>query len=1147
MPNKTLENLRQHIDSMKYADETETVSVLRELAGLSPRDRDVIQARATEFVRHTRKASRPSLMEAFLNEYGLSTIEGVALMCLAEAMLRVPDAVTIDVLIEDKIVPADWGRHLGHSSSSLVNASTWALMLTGRLLDDRPNGIAGTLRRLIRHLGEPMVRTVVERAIHELGSQFVLGETVGKAIRRANTLENLGYLHSYDMLGEAARTYSDARRYFESYASAIGAIAGACRNADIRRNPGISVKLSALHPRFEESQRDRILRDLPPLLLQLARMAKSANMGLNIDAEEADRLSLGLDVAEATLRDGSLAGWDGFGLAVQAYGQRAGPTLDWLHALAETLDRRITVRLVKGAYWDTEIKLAQVKGARGFPVYTTKFATDISYIANARRLLGMTDRIFPQFATHNAHTIAAIMHMAGSHDAFEFQRLHGMGERLHGFVRDTSASSCRIYAPVGQHRDLLAYLVRRLLENGANSSFVNQIANEDIPPEMAAADPFGAVTTSPRLPTGPDLYLPERLNSRGWDIGHRSDLDEIEAGRSAFANTVFTATPILESEPEPGPTHGIRNPARPDDRVGEVHETTRADALRAIDSARPWNVPASRRAVALGKAAELFEADSARLLALLAREAGKTIGDAVGELREAVDFLRYYAANAKEDMTARGLFTCISPWNFPLAIFTGQIAGALACGNGVLAKPAEQTPLIAHAAVSLLHRAGVPRSALQYLPGDGGTVGEVLTGDGRISGVAFTGSTETARKINRRLAGCLRAGAPLIAETGGINAMIVDSTALPEQAVVSVVESAFQSAGQRCSALRCLYVQDVIAAEFTDMLFGAMDSLVIGDPWDFASDVGPIIDGEAKARIDTYLGNARTKGKVLKELQPPERGNLVGPAVIGVNGIREVEREIFGPILHLATFHANRIGSVLDEIAESGYGLTFGIHTRIDSRVQQVIQRMPVGNIYVNRNQVGAIVGSQPFGGEGLSGTGPKAGGPFYLMRFIDPGTGCSQGEPTGAIDAETLQDRVDSARYHGKARGVLDMPGPTGESNRLTYFPRKPALCLGPGTEAVKKQSGDVMRLGGIAVAVPEVVDGDALAEVSGFSCAVWWGDPDSARRYAKALAARPGPIVRLVTDAIVAPDVLLERHVCVDSTASGGNVALMAAMSSS
>jgi len=625
MPDTPLETLRQHIDSMKYAGETETVSALRELAGPSPYDRDVIHARAVEFVRYTRKASRPSLMEAFLNEYGLSTIEGVALMCLAEAMLRVPDAVTIDVLIEDKIVPADWGIHLGHSSSSLVNASTWALMLTGRILDDRHTGIAGTLHGLIRYLGEPMVRTVVERAIHELGRQFVLGETVGKAIRRANTRENLGYLHSYDMLGEAARTYSDARRYFESYASAIGVIAGACRNAEIRRNPGISVKLSALHPRFEESQRDRILRDLPPLLLQLARMAKSANIGLNIDAEEADRLSLGLDVAEATLRDGSLAGWDGFGLTVQAYGQRAGPVLDWLQALTETLDRRIMVRLVKGAYWDTEIKLAQVKGVEAFPVYTTKCATDISYIANARRLLGMADRIFPQFATHNAHTIAAILHLAGSHHAFEFQRLHGMGERLHGLVRDTNGISCRIYAPVGQHRDLLAYLVRRLLENGANSSFVNQIANEDIPPEMAAADPFGAVTASPKLPTGPDLYLPERLNSRGWDIEHRSDLDEIDARRSVFADTVFTAKPILNGEPEAGPAHGIRNPARPEDRVGEVHETTRADALRAIDSARPWNVSTSRRAVALNEAAELFEADSARLLALLAREAGKTL------------------------------------------------------------------------------------------------------------------------------------------------------------------------------------------------------------------------------------------------------------------------------------------------------------------------------------------------------------------------------------------------------------------------------------------------------------------------------------------------------------------------------------------
>ncbi len=1146
MPESDLGYLRRRIDRMKYADESAMIAELVELSGLSPQERDTIHARAVEFVRHTRGESRPTLMEAFLAEYGLSTVEGVALMCLAEAMLRIPDAKTIDALIEDKIVPSDWGKHLGHSSSSLVNASTWALMLTGRMLDDCHPGIAGALHGLIKQLGEPMVRKIVIRAMHEMGNQFVLGQNIEKAMSRARIMEARGYFHSYDMLGEAARTDADAQRYFESYINAIEAIASACRNADIRCNPGISVKLSALHPRFEESQRDRILRDLPPRLLRLARLAKSANMGLNIDAEEADRLALSLDVAEATLRDMSLAGWDGFGFAVQVYGQRAGPVLDWLYGLAEALDRRLMVRLVKGAYWDTEIKLAHVKGVDGFPVFTSKSGTDISYIANARRLLLKSDRLFAQFATHNAHTVAAILHLAGPHGAFEFQRLHGMGERLHQFVREVKGRHCRIYAPVGENRDLLAYLVRRLLENGTNSSFVNQITNEDIPPETVAADPFESIGKPSNLPSGPDLFRPERRNSKGWDIEHRPQLDEIESGRSEYADSLFTAIPILQFEPEPGTVREVRNPAKPNDLVGEVREATLMDVQRAIESGRPWNVPAAGRAGILNQAADFYEADAPRLFALLAREAGKTLSDAVGEVREAVDFLRFYASNAQDCPAAQGLFTCISPWNFPLAIFTGQVAGALASGNGVLAKPAEQTPLIAHAAVSLLHRAGVPRHALQFLPGDGPSVGGVLTSDRRVTGVAFTGSSNTARMINCRMAECLDPGIPFIAETGGINAMIVDSTALPEQAVRDVIQSAFQSAGQRCSALRCLYVQDVIADDVMEMLFGAMDTLVVGDPWEFATDVGPVINAEAKAELEDYLKVAKASGTILKQLKPPRPGSFVGPTVIKVNGIREVEREVFGPVLHLTTFDADRIDTVLEDIANSGYGLTFGLHTRIDSRVQEIIERLPVGNIYVNRNQIGAVVGSQPFGGEGLSGTGPKAGGPFYLSRFNDRGDERTQGQPGNPIDANRLQVRIDATPQSKEARSVLDMPGPTGESNRLSFLPRVPLLCLGPGREAVAKQIDQVTRLGGVAVAVPEAVEDDTLAGVSGISGVVWWGDRDTARGYAKALASRPGPILRFVTGTITRADVLLERHVCVDSTASGGNVALLAEVSS-
>ncbi|MDJ0630623.1 MAG: bifunctional proline dehydrogenase/L-glutamate gamma-semialdehyde dehydrogenase PutA [Rhodobacter sp.] len=1147
MPLDSLDALRNRIDRNTYADEDAVLAALIDAAALSQQDRADISKQAARLVRDIRGSARPGLMEVFLAEYGLSTDEGIALMCLAEALLRVPDAETIDALIEDKIAPSDWGRHLGHSSSSLVNASTWALMLTGRVLDDDQPGIAGALRGAVKRLGEPVIRAAVARAMREMGRQFVLGESIEAAMNRAETLESRGYTYSYDMLGEAARTEADAGRYHKAYRDAIASIAKACTHKDVRRNPGISIKLSALHPRFEEAQKTRVMAELVPRVADLAARARAAGMGLSIDAEEADRLSLSLDVIDAVIADEALAGWDGFGIVVQAYGPRCGDVLDWLYLLAERHDRRLTVRLVKGAYWDTEIKRAQVAGIDGFPVFTRKQATDISYIANARKLLGMTRRIYPQFATHNAHTAAAILYMAGEQRGFEFQKLHGMGDRLHELLMARGDLNCRIYAPVGAHRDLLAYLVRRLLENGANSSFVNQIVDEDVPPETVAADPFETVGTAPvRIRRGPDLFRPERANSMGWDLAHRPTLAKIDAARAPFLDTLFTAEPLLAVDPLGETPQSHRNPADPADLVGEVRNAAAVDVADAIASATYWDAPVAERANVLNRAADLYEQHFGRLFALLAREAGKTLPDAVGELREAVDFLRYYGARAKIfDRPPRGVFACISPWNFPLAIFTGQIAGALATGNGVLAKPAEQTPLIAYETVRLLHAAGVPRTVLQLLPGDGPTVGTALTSDPRVAGVAFTGSTETAHAIRRAMADNLSPGAPLIAETGGLNAMIVDSTALAEQAVRDIVQSAFQSAGQRCSALRCLYVQEDIAEGFREMLFGAMDALVLGQPWDLATDIGPLIDAEAKAGIDAYLAVARTDGSIVKELPIGTKGHFVPPTVIEVNGILDIEREVFGPVLHMATYHADQLDAVIDDITHSGYGLTFGLHTRIDDRVQHIVERLPVGNIYINRNQIGAIVGSQPFGGEGLSGTGPKAGGPDYLTRFA-AATRVTFSTASGSdLDFAALQAAIDATKPAGSRRDVVDLPGPTGESNRLSRVPRAPLLCLGPGREAEQHQARAVEGHGGVAAAAGGSVAPELVQAVSGISGVVWWGDDAKARAYARALARRTGPILPLITGAIEAPDVLLERHVCVDTTASGGNAELLAQIS--
>ena len=1090
----------------KYADEPALIDALRAQADLSDATRAAISARAADLVRRIRTEAQPALMEHFLAEYGLSTGEGVALMCLAEAMLRVPDADTVDALIEDKIAPSDWGKHLGTASSSLVNASTWALMLTGRVLDDEKPGVAGVLRGAIKRLGEPVIRAAVTRAMKEMGRQFVLGESIEKALDRAQTREAQGFTYSYDMLGEAAMTADDAARYMRAYSNAIAAISKACTKGSVQDNPGISIKLSALHPRYEVAQSDRIMAELVPMVRDLARQAKAAGMGLNIDAEEQDRLVLSLRVIEAVLSDPELAGWDGFGVVVQAYGKRAGLAIDWLHALATRLDRRIMVRLVKGAYWDTEMKHAQVEGLPGFALFTSKSATDVSYIANAKKLLGYSDRIYPQFATHNAHTAAAILEMANG-EAFEFQRLHGMGERLHDIVIKQTKGRCRIYAPVGAHRDLLAYLVRRLLENGANSSFVHQIVDEEVDPEEIARDPFGEAHTAPAGLLAPSDLFGARGNSTGFDLTDAETLARIEAARDV---AIPDAAPLTVT-PATGETMPVRNPVS-GEIVGHVTQADAASVSAAIEQARPWDASPAERAATLRRAADLYEENFGVIFATLAREAGKSLPDAVGELREAVDFLHYYAAQG-ESLTAapRGIITAISPWNFPLAIFSGQIAAALMAGNAVLAKPAEQTPLIAAIGVRLLHQAGVPASALQLLPGDGGTVGAALTSDARINGVVFTGSTETAKLIQRAMADHLDPGAPLIAETGGLNAMIVDSTALPEQAVRDIVASAFQSAGQRCSALRCLYVQEDVAPHLIEMIKGAMDELRVGDPWQLSTDVGPVIDDEAQAGIAEYLKT--NANRVIHQINVPASGHFIAPSLLRVDGIADLEREIFGPVLHVATFRGTDLDRVIEGINARGYGLTFGLHTRIDTRVQEVSDAIKVGNSYVNRNQIGAVVGSQPFGGEGLSGTGPKAGGPSYVPRFC-----------------------VDARAKAPEREQIL--PGPTGELNRLSLDPREPVLCLGPDVDA---QVAAVEALGGRALRDANATPA-SLETISGISGVIWWGEAETGRALAQALARRPGPIVSLITGQPDLGHLYHERHLCIDTTAAGGNAALLA-----
>ncbi|MEM1078593.1 MAG: bifunctional proline dehydrogenase/L-glutamate gamma-semialdehyde dehydrogenase PutA [Pseudomonadota bacterium] len=1157
-----LSQIRSEIRRLHRADETETLSALAAAHGPDAPTRRAACAAAESLIRDIRASGTPGLMEVFLAEYGLSSDEGVALMCLAEALLRVPDAATIDELIEDKIAPSAWGAHLGQSSSSLVNASTWALMLTGKVLQEPgAHGLADTLRSAVKRLGEPVIRTAVKRAMKEMGHQFVLGQTTQEAIARGKGMEKQGFTYSYDMLGEAALTAQDAEIYNAAYADAITQLGAHATHGDTRQNPGISIKLSALHPRYELSQRARVMSELVPRVAALALMAKSARMGLNIDAEEADRLDLSLDVIETVLRDPRLAGWDGFGVVVQAYGKRAAAVIDWLAALAAELDRKIMVRLVKGAYWDTEIKQAQVDGVPDFPVFTQKAATDVSYICCARKLLDHADRIYPQFATHNAHTVCAILEMGAPREAYEFQRLHGMGETLHKIVLDRHETRCRIYAPVGAHSDLLAYLVRRLLENGANSSFVNQIVDADVAPAEIATDPFALLDEAPEtsdLVMKPgNLYQPERPNSVGWDLRNLDDITTFHTARDRFKTQQWHVGPMIAVPAAALESTDVVSPNDPSDELGTVALGTPEAVEQALTHATSWEeTPPAERCRILNRAADLYEENAGEIFAALCREAGKTALDAIAEIREAVDFLRYYGAEALRhgDQPARGIITCISPWNFPLAIFSGQIAAALAAGNGVIAKPADPTPITATIGIRLMRAAGVPETALQLIPGTGAIVGAGLTTDPRVHGICFTGSTGVAQTIHRASAATLEPDATFIAETGGLNAMIVDSTALPEQAVKDIVDSAFRSCGQRCSALRMLYLQKDIAEGFLEMLYGAMDELEVSHPWSLSSDLGPIITETARAGIAAHIGQARAEGRLLKQLDVPQGGHFLGPAVIRVDGIASLEREIFGPVLHVCTFEADEIDSLIDAINGSGYGLTFGLHTRIDDRVEHITSRLNVGNLYVNRNQIGAVVGSQPFGGEGLSGTGPKAGGPTYVPRFKRrplPGHTAQTGTEVLPAHVQAALDGVSTTAL--RPLETRDMPGPTGESNRWSLYPRGTILCLGPSAEDVAAQMATAARMGCPALGIapdatgPRTLSGvlprAALETLRGFTAVALWSDLEDLRAARTALAAREGGLLPLIATSEMADLCVHERHLCIDTTAAGGNASLLAA----
>ncbi|ELY2621049.1 trifunctional transcriptional regulator/proline dehydrogenase/L-glutamate gamma-semialdehyde dehydrogenase [Cronobacter malonaticus] len=1185
-----------------------------------------------EKLRNQKTASgRAGMVQSLLQEFSLSSQEGVALMCLAEALLRIPDKATRDALIRDKISNGNWQSHIGRSPSLFVNAATWGLLFTGRLVSTHNEAsLSRSLNRIIGKSGEPLIRKGVDMAMRLMGEQFVTGETIAEALANARKLEEKGFRYSYDMLGEAALTAADAQAYMVSYQQAIHAIGKASNGRGIYEGPGISIKLSALHPRYSRAQYDRVMEELYPRLKSLTLLARQYDIGINIDAEEADRLEISLDLLEKLCFEPELAGWNGIGFVIQAYQKRCPFVIDYLIDLATRSRRRLMIRLVKGAYWDSEIKRAQMEGLEGYPVYTRKVYTDISYLACAKKLLAVPNLIYPQFATHNAHTLAAIYNLAGQNyypGQYEFQCLHGMGEPLYeqvvGKISDGKLNRpCRIYAPVGTHETLLAYLVRRLLENGANTSFVNRIADNTLSLDDLVADPVSAVEQlavqegrvglpHPKIPLPQDLYGEGRVNSAGLDLANEHRLASLSSSLLNSALQKWRALPMLENAVDDGELTPVINPAEPRDIVGYAREATEAEVAQALESAvnnAPiwFATPPQERAAILERAAMLMEDQTQTLIGILVREAGKTFANAIAEVREAVDFLRYYAGQVRDDFdneTHRplGPVVCISPWNFPLAIFTGQVAAALAAGNSVLAKPAEQTPLIAAQGIQILLEAGVPQGVVQLLPGRGETVGAQLTGDPRVRGVMFTGSTEVATLLQRNIADRLDPQGrptPLIAETGGLNAMIVDSSALTEQVVVDVVASAFDSAGQRCSALRVLCLQEEIADHTLTMLKGAMAECRMGNPGRLTTDIGPVIDAEAKAGIERHIQAMRAKGrKVFQaardnsvDAREWQTGTFVMPTLIELESFDEMKKEVFGPVLHVVRYNRNNLAGLIEQINNAGYGLTLGVHTRIDETIAQVTGSAHVGNLYVNRNMVGAVVGVQPFGGEGLSGTGPKAGGPLYLYRLLASRPDAAVQTTLERHDARYAQDAqvktlitrphqalTEWAAGRPELKALCEhylalsqsgvqrtLPGPTGERNTYTLLPRERVLCLADNEQDLLVQLAAATSAGSrvlwvdeplqrtlakqLPTAVNAIIDfakPDVLFSQF-FDAVIYHGDSDQLRALCEKVAARDGAIVSVQGFARGETNLLLERlwlerSLSVNTAAAGGNASLM------
>jgi RHH-type proline utilization regulon transcriptional repressor/proline dehydrogenase/delta 1-pyrroline-5-carboxylate dehydrogenase len=1220
--------LRQAVTAASRMPESAAVTNVLHGAQLPPdlkRESTALASRLARTLRERKAAGgKAGLVQNLLQEYALSSQEGIALMCLAEALLRIPDAATRDRLIRDKISQGQWHMHLGKSPSLFVNAATWGLLITGKLVSTHSEaGLSSAIARLAGMGGEPLIRKGVDMAMRMMGEEFVTGETITEALKNVHDRESEGFRYSFDMLGEAALTAHDAARYLRDYEAAIDAIGKASAGRGVYDGPGISIKLSALHPRYARAQSDRVLGELYPLVVRLCAQAKHQNIGLNIDAEEAERLEISLDLLEQLAFEPQLQGWMGLGFVIQAYQKRCPFVVDDLVDLARRSKRRLMVRLVKGAYWDSEIKRAQLDGQDDYPVYTRKPYTDASYIACACKLLAAPEAVYPQFATHNALTLAAIYQLADPAryipGQYEFQCLHGMGEPLYEQVVGDPAQGklgrpCRIYAPVGTHETLLAYLVRRLLENGANTSFVNQMADRSIALDDLVRDPADAIENDaraegrlgmphPAIPLPRDLYGPTRRNSRGLDLTSESQLHELAESLRQAARIPSVACPMLGKEVAQGDLQAVLNPANHLDHVGSARETTAPEieiALQcAVQGASQWAATAPcERASLLEAAADQLEADMPRLMALLIREAGKTASNAVAEVREAVDFLRYYGGRVRGSLDNAthqplGPVVCISPWNFPLAIFMGQVSAALAAGNVILAKPSEQTPLIAAAGVRALWNVGVPRFAVQLLPGRGSVVGARLVVDARIKGVLFTGSTKVARMLQGSIAGRVDGrgkAIPLIAETGGQNAMIVDSSALAEQVVVDVVASAFDSAGQRCSALRVLCVQQEAADRILEMLLGAMAELRVGNPDRLATDVGPVIDLAAKERIDRHIEAMRAKGRRVHQVaghakHPLQAGTFVLPTLIEIEHIAELEQEVFGPVLHFVRFQRDDLDGLLDQINATGYGLTLGLHTRIDETIARVVEKAHAGNVYVNRNMVGAVVGVQPFGGEGLSGTGPKAGGPLYLYRLLsrrpdnvlaralDEPMTCSASTarpPVGALTA--LMEWAPRAaslsqvclRLAGLARtgDSVVLPGPTGERNSYTLVPRSAVLCLATRDQDRLVQLAAVLAVGSRAIwpaeaeellrQLPAAVQAniattrDWTGKEPAFDSVLLHGSHEELASVQRGLARREGPVISVERlepgdERVPLERLVIERALSINTAAAGGNASLM------